>query len=417
MFAVRRQAAPAFFALQARRFLNLHEYQSKALLGKFGLNVQKGAVAANATEARQVAERLKTEGAKDLILKSQILAGGRGKGTLSSGLKGGVKICATPDEVEGFAKQMVGYKLITHQTGPEGQNVNKVLVHEGVDIVKELYLAIVLDRKYGGPVLIASKEGGMDIEEVAEKNPDAIHLFPVDIVNGMDKSTGLKVADALGFTSEAQKNEVAAQVEKLYKLFCDTDAVQVEINPFALTDTGDVYCVDAKINFDDNAAFRQRELFDQEDEDTKDPREAAAEKHALNYIGLDGNIGCLVNGAGLAMATMDIIQLHGGTPANFLDVGGSANKDQVAEAFRILQGDPQVKAILVNIFGGIMKCDTIASGILAAAQAVELKLPLVVRLNGTNVDLGRKILAESDVKCQVIDDLDEAAKAAVATLS
>eukprot|EP00916_Digyalum_oweni_P020244 GHVL01033774.1.p1 GENE.GHVL01033774.1~~GHVL01033774.1.p1 ORF type:complete len:389 (-),score=68.63 GHVL01033774.1:182-1348(-) len=376
-----------------------------------GIKVQKGKVAATAEEAFKVAKWLKDEGAVDLILKSQILAGGRGKGRLTSGLQGGVKICKEAKEVENHAKQMIGYNLITHQTDNEGQKVNHVLIHEGVDIEKELYLAIVLDRKYGGPVFVASQEGGVEIETVAEKSPDAIKMIPVDISTGPSQSDVEKVASYLGFEG-SHIGPVSDQIMKLYNLFIKCDATQLEINPLAVTDTkkGDIMCVDAKFNFDDNSFFRQKHLFEMEDTSTKDPREAAADSAGLNYIGLDGNIGCLVNGAGLAMATMDIIKLNGGSPANFLDVGGSATTEQVTEAFRILQADPKVKAILVNIFGGIMKCDIIAEGILEAARKVSLKLPLVVRLNGTNVNEAKKILAGSDLKCQVLDDLTDAAE-------
>ncbi|CEL94328.1 unnamed protein product [Vitrella brassicaformis CCMP3155] len=419
----RAPAAPGHQLHQQLRFLSLQEYQSKDLLRRYGINVQKGAVASTADEAFAVADRLKREGATDLILKCQILAGGRGKGTLTSGLRGGVKICSTPTEVRDFAKDMIGYRLITQQTDELGEEVNKVLVHEGVNIVKELYLAIVLDRSYASPVIVASTQGGMDIEQVAETDPDAIHVRPIDIDTGVSDNDARAIALALGFDDSCVP-KVSQQLKRLYELFVACDATQVEINPFAITDVAPdaVMCVDAKIAFDDSAKYRQQELFSMEDESLMDPREAAAHKAGLNYIGLDGNIGCLVNGAGLAMATMDIIKLHGGSPANFLDVGGGANRQQVAEAFRILQADDKVRSILVNIFGGIMRCDLIAEGIVQAAEEVELKIPLVVRLNGTNVEKGRRIIAErmvntdKKIDIQVIDDFEEAAKAACATI-
>eukprot|EP01066_Platyproteum_vivax_P010597 Platyproteum_vivax@DN4759_c0_g1_i1.p1 len=396
-----------------RRTLYLHEYLSKELMHKYDINVQKGHPAMDSDEAYEVAKWLKEEGARDLIVKSQILAGGRGKGQLSSGLKGGVKVCQEPEQVKEMTEKMIGYNLVTHQTGPEGQPVAMVLVHEGVTIEKELYLAIVLDRKYNGPVLVTCQEGGVDIEEVAARNPESISVIPVDIVEGMTHQHATAAAVKLGIP-EHQLYKVVPQIERLYRLFADTDATQLEINPLAITNLvkGDVMMVDAKINFDDNAKYRQEALFENEDDSMKDPREAAADAAGLNYVGLDGNIGCMVNGAGLAMATMDIIKLHGGSPANFLDVGGGAETDQVIEAFKIIQKDPKVKAVLVNIFGGIMKCDIIANGIIEAAKSVGLTLPLVVRLNGTNVDIAKKLLAESQLKCQVVDDLEEAAKTA-----
>ncbi|KAF8820757.1 putative Succinyl-CoA ligase [GDP-forming] subunit beta, partial [Cardiosporidium cionae] len=347
---------------EQRRFLNLHEYQSKKLLKDFGLIVQNGKVANSVEEAYTVAKDLKDNGAAELILKCQIKAGGRGKGHLTSGLKGGVQICTTPDEVQNFTKQMIGYRLMTHQTTKEGELVKQVLVHEGVNITKELYLAIVLDRAVNGPAVVASRIGGMDIEEVAREQPDAIAIFPININEGLTREACFKIAAQLGFATDftTYPSGVVDQIQRLYDLFIKCDSTQVEINPFAVTDKGadHVVCVDAKIQFDDSAAFRQKDLFSLE-----------------------------VNGAGLAMATMDIVKLHGGNPANFLDVGGGADATQVAEAFRILQSDNQVKAMFVNIFGGIMRCDIIAEGLVTAAQEVSLRVPLVV-----------------------IDDLEEAAK-------
>jgi succinyl-CoA synthetase beta subunit len=320
-----------------------------------------------------------------------------------------------------MAKAMLGHKLITKQTGPAGQLVSKVLVNEGITISRELYFAILMDRKYGGPVVVASTQGGMDIEEVAEKNPAAILTVPVDIAAGLQDAQADALAKQLGFTG-ALAAPARKQFHSLYKLFIGTDATQVEINPLAVggvagkpgSDT--VFAVDAKLNFDDNAAFRQAPIYAMRDKSMEDARDVAAEEAGLNYIGLDGDIGCMVNGAGLAMATMDIIKLRGGAPANFLDVGGGATAAQVTQAFKILTSDPNVKAILVNIFGGIMKCDTIATGIITAAKEVGLKVPLVVRLEGTNVEAGKALIKASGLNIIAANDLDDAAKKAVATV-
>eukprot|EP00922_Rhytidocystis_sp_ex-Travisia-forbesii_P028829 GHVS01042256.1.p1 GENE.GHVS01042256.1~~GHVS01042256.1.p1 ORF type:complete len:432 (-),score=98.47 GHVS01042256.1:244-1539(-) len=400
---------PAATAAIAVRHLHLHEYQSKDLLRRHTLTVQKGAVAATVKEVGEICRRLKREGAADLVLKCQVLAGGRGKGTLSSGLVGGVKVTSSVEQVEGFAKDMLGYRLVTHQTTARGELVKQVLIHEGVNITKELYLAIVLDRKVNGPAIIASQMGGMDIEEVAKRDPSAVKVFPIDVLEGLSVKLAEEVAAALGFAGR-QRKDVGEEVMKLYDMFVKCDATQIEINPFAITDDGRVYCVDAKIQFDDNAAFRQKELFGMEDKDLVDKREDAATAAGLNFVAMDGNIGCLVNGAGLAMATMDIIQLYGGQPANFLDVGGGSETHQIVEALKLLQADTQVKALFINIFGGIMRCDKIASGLVEAAKEVAFSVPLVVRLRGNNVDVARKILQDSDVKCMVVDDFDEAAK-------
>jgi len=395
-----------------KRYLNLHEYQSKSLMDSYGVRVQRGQVASTSEEAAQVAQRLHDQGAQELILKAQIHAGGRGKGHFDNGFKGGVKVCSKVDEIREYATKMLGHRLITKQTGPEGQLTQKVLVHEGVTFDRELYFAILMDRAHQGPVLVASPKGGMDIEEVAHNTPNEIYTQAIDIVEGIQDWQTEKIGKILGFTGEALK-DAQQQMKNLYKLFIGTDATQVEINPLVLTKNGKVYCVDAKIGFDDNAEFRQKKYFDMRDWSMEDPRDVKAAKYGINYIGLDGNIGCMVNGAGLAMATMDIIKLHGGAPANFLDVGGGANEKQVEEAFKLLLSDNKVEAILINIFGGIMKCDTIANGIVAAAQRVSLNIPLVVRLAGTNVDKGKKILNESNVKLATADDLDQAAEKAV----
>lgn len=421
------------------RFLNLHEYQSKTVMDKHGVNTQRGCVtslrlpatrrahsrslnsfsapAFTAAEARKVAEDIKKSSPNaDLILKAQIHAGGRGKGSFTNGLKGGVQVLSTPAEVEEMAAKMLGSTLVTHQTGPSGQPCNTVLINEGISIDNEMYFAILMDRAYNGPVLVASAQGGMDIETVAEETPEAIVKEPVDIVAGLQPAQTLRVAEALGFAKE-NIPKAQEQMSALYDLFLATDATQVEINPLAeghyVSEKQTVFCVDAKLNFDDNASFRQKEVYDMRDKSMEDPRDVQAEDAGLNYIGLDGSIGCMVNGAGLAMATMDIIHHHGGKPANFLDVGGGATADMVAEAFRIITSDPEVKTLLVNIFGGIMKCDVIAEGVVQAAKEVGLKIPLVVRLEGTNVDLGKTILNESGIDVITAEDLDDAAVKAV----
>mmetsp|Transcript_9631 Transcript_9631/g.14034 ORF Transcript_9631/g.14034 Transcript_9631/m.14034 type:complete len:444 (+) Transcript_9631:30-1361(+) len=401
------------------RHLNLHEYQSKELMNKYDVRVQKGFMAENSEEALSVANRLVAENAEELILKAQIHAGGRGKGHFDNGFKGGVKICCGADraqQVGELSKHMFGANLITKQTGPEGQLCQKVLVHEGISFDRELYFAILMDRAHNGPVIVASQQGGMDIEEVAEKDPNAIFTQPVDIKEGIQDSQTHYVATALGFEGEALK-DAQTQMKNLYNLFIACDATQVEINPLVETKDGKIFCVDAKINFDENAAYRHKDLFAMRDTSMEDPREVEASKSNLNYVGLDGQIGCMVNGAGLAMATMDIIQLHGGSPANFLDVGGGATEQQVEEAFRLLTSDNKVKGILVNIFGGIMKCDVIAQGIVNAARTLSLQVPLVVRLEGTNVDKGNEILANSGLPIITASDLDDAAIKAVAAIS
>jgi succinyl-CoA synthetase beta subunit len=401
------------------RFLNLHEYQSKELMAKFNVRVQHGYVANNEQEAREASETLKKQGAEELVVKAQIHAGGRGKGHFDTGFKKGVHIRAGENrvaEIAEAARQMFGHCLITKQTGPAGQKVLKVLIHEGISFDREMYFAILMDRAHNGPVMVASTQGGMDIEEVAHSNPEAIFTQPIDIEKGVQPSDTEKVARVLGFKGQ-ELVDVQEQMANLYKLFIASDATQVEINPLVVTKNGKVYCVDAKITFDDNAEFRQKPIYALRDTTMEDPREVEASKSSLNYIGLDGNIGCMVNGAGLAMATMDIIQLHGGKPANFLDVGGGANAKQVEEAFKLLQSDPNVKALLVNIFGGIMKCDVIAEGIITAAKNVGLKVPLVVRLEGTNVQLGLKLLQESGLPIITATDLDDAAIKAVKAIS
>jgi len=343
-------------------------------------------------------------------VKSQILAGGRGLGTFKSGLQGGVHICKT-EEVESLASQMIGETLVTKQTGPDGKPVNCLYIAKKMQLQNEKYFAILLDRGSGGPLVIACSEGGTSIEDLAEKYPDKIIKVPVDINTGITDDQAAQIVE--GLQVSGSQSEAAKQVKGLYNLFVESDCTMVEVNPLAEDPEGNLIAADAKLGFDDNAAFRQKELFGLKDDSQIDPREVAASKWDLNYIGLDGEIGCMVNGAGLAMATMDIIKLHGGTPANFLDVGGSAEKQQIVEAFKILTMDSHVKAILVNIFGGIMKCDVIAAGIVAAAQELDLKVPLIVRLEGTNVETGKKIMDESDMKIITAVDLDDAAKKAV----
>jgi len=394
---------------QPARNLSVHEYVSMSLLKEAGIPTPKFGVATTAAEARKIAEELDT---KDLVIKAQVLAGGRGKGHFANYPKGGVQLLYNADEVEAAAKGMIGDFLITKQTGAEGRICNSVMVTERKYTRKEYYLAFTNDRKFNGPVLIASTEGGVNIEDVAASNPDAIQTFPIDIIGGLSKEMALDIASKLHFPAEDQE-EVSETLIKLYNLFLSKDATMVEINPFAEDANGGYFCLDAKLRFDDNADYRQKEVFDQRDWSQEDPSEVEADKHNLNYIALDGDIGCMVNGAGLAMATMDIIKLHGGSPANFLDVGGGATATQVKEAFKIITSDPKVNAIMVNIFGGIMRCDVIAEGIIAAAQELKLSTPIVVRLQGTNVDEAKVMIGSSGMKILPVDNLDEAARLAV----
>ncbi|HEX8680361.1 MAG TPA: ADP-forming succinate--CoA ligase subunit beta, partial [Chthoniobacterales bacterium] len=361
--------------------MNIHEYQAKELLQKFGVATPPGKAARTADEAEQAARELGTD---DLVVKAQIHAGGRGKGTFQNGFKGGVHLCKSPAEARELASQMLGQTLVTHQTGPVGKVVSTVLVAKSVDIAREIYFAILMDRGTGGPMIVASTEGGVEIEAVAEKTPEKIIREPIDRLAGIQPYQTRKLAKELGFES-AQIKAASKLFDGLYRTFLGLDCSMVEVNPLVVTDKGEVLALDAKFNFDDNALYRHPEVAALRDTSEEDAREVEASKHGLNYIGLDGNIACLVNGAGLAMATMDIIKFYGGSPANFLDVGGSATEEQVTEAFKILVADKRVQAILVNIFGGIARCDVIAQGIIAAAKAVKLSVPLVVRLEGTNV--------------------------------
>ena len=389
--------------------MNIHEYQAKELLQKFGVATPPGKAARTADEAEAAARELGTD---ELVVKAQIHAGGRGKGSFTNGFKGGVKLCKSPEEARDLASKMLGQTLVTHQTGPAGREVKTVLIAKSVEIEREVYFAILVDRATGGPVIVASTEGGVEIEAVAEKTPEKIIREPVDRLAGLQPYQTRKLAKQLGFTSD-QIKPAAKLFDGLYRTFLSLDCSMVEVNPLVVTDKGEVLALDAKFNFDDNALYRHPEVAGLRDVAEEDPREVEASKYGLNYIGLDGNIACLVNGAGLAMATMDIIKFYGGSPANFLDVGGGATEEQVTQAFKLLVSDENVKAILVNIFGGIMKCDVIAQGIVNAVKAVNLPVPLIVRLEGTNVDAGKKILADSGLAVTTADDLGDAAQKAV----
>jgi succinyl-CoA synthetase beta subunit len=390
--------------------MNIHEYQAKELLQKFDVATTRGRVAATLDEAEQIAREL---GDIDIVVKAQIHAGGRGKGSFKNGFKGGVHVRKTPDEVRDVAAKMLGQILVTHQTGPDGRLVNKVLVAESADIAREIYFAILLDRATAAPLIVASTEGGVEIEAVAAKSPEKIVREPIDPLSGLQPYQARKLASQLGLESSQLKN-ASKLFDGLYRTFIAYDCSMVEVNPLVVTNKGEVLALDAKFNFDDNALYRHPEIAAMRDIAEEDPREVEASKHGLNYIGLDGDIACLVNGAGLAMATMDIIKFYGGEPANFLDVGGGATEEQVTEALKILIADKHVKAILVNIFGGIMKVDVIAQGIINAAKNIKLAVPLIVRLEGTNVERGKQLLKESGVELIAADDLADAAQKAVA---
>jgi len=379
--------------------MNIHEYQAKALLAKYGVAVPRGHVAYTPAEAEQKAREL---GGPVWVVKAQIHAGGRGKG-------GGVKVVKSLDEVTEVSKAMIGMNLVTHQTGPGGKEVNRIYVEEGCDIARELYLSVLLDRATSRITLMASTEGGMDIEEVAAKTPEKILRVAIDPASGMQPFHARRLAFGLGLEGK-QVGSATRFMLALYKAYIESDASLLEINPLVVTGSGELLALDAKMNFDDNALERHPDIMELRDETEEDAREREAARHDLNYIKLDGNIGCMVNGAGLAMATMDIIQLYGGSPANFLDVGGGATGERVTEAFKLILSDPDVEGVLVNIFGGIMRCDVIAEGIVVAAREVSLQVPLVVRLEGTNVDLGKKILAESGLPIVSSDDLADAAE-------
>jgi len=393
--------------------MNIHEYQAKELLAKFGVPVPAGFAAMSVEEA--VAASKKLPGPL-YVVKAQIHAGGRGKGKfkeLPPEAKGGVRLARTEDEVRAAAADMLGNTLVTVQTGEHGKQVNRLYVTDGVDIEREFYLALLVNRASGRIGMVVSTEGGMDIETVAHETPEKIHTIDIDPATGFMPHHGRAVANALGLTGDLAK-QAASTASKLYDAFLGTDAAQIEINPLAVTKDGKLMVLDAKVGFDGNAMFRHKDLMELRDETEEDPAELEASKYDLAYIKLDGDIGCMVNGAGLAMATMDIIKLNGAFPANFLDVGGGASKEKVTAAFKIILSDPAVKGVLVNIFGGIMRCDTIAEGIVAAAKEVELGVPLVVRLEGTNVEKGKEILNNSGLPIVSANDLGDAAKKIVA---
>ena len=393
--------------------MNIHEYQAKELLAKFGVPIPAGFAAMSVDEAVAAAGRLP---GPLYVVKAQIHAGGRGKGKfkeLGPDAKGGVRLARTADEVRAAAADMLGNTLVTVQTGEHGKQVNRLYVTDGVDIAHEFYLALLVDRATGRVAFVVSTEGGVDIETVAHDSPERIHSFDVDPATGFQPHHGRAVANALGLKGDLAK-QAQSVAAKMYEAFLGTDASQIEINPLAVTDDGKLMVLDAKVGFDTNALFRHKDLAALRDESEEDPAEIEASKYDLAYIKLDGDIGCMVNGAGLAMATMDIIKLNGMFPANFLDVGGGANKEKVTAAFKIILGDPNVKGILVNIFGGIMRCDIIADGIVAAAKEVNLQVPLVVRLEGTNVEQGKAILAGSGLAIVPANDLGDAAQKIVA---
>lgn len=379
--------------------MNIHEYQAKAILAHYNVPVPKGGVAYTPAEAESVAQKL---GGHLWVVKAQIHAGGRGKA-------GGVKLAKTLDEVTEYASKMIGMTLVTHQTGPEGKEVKRIYIEEGSNIAEELYLSMIVDRATSRVTCMASSEGGMDIEEVAEKHPEKIFMVGIDPVSGIQLFHIRKLAFALGIKKELQ-GKFAEFVTNLYRAFIEKDVSQLEINPLVITKENDIIALDAKFNFDENALYRQQDVVELRDEDEEDPFERKAAKFGLSYVKMDGNIGCMVNGAGLAMATMDIIKYYGGSPANFLDVGGGATKEKVTEAFKIILSDSSVEGILVNIFGGIMRCDVIADGVIAAAREVSLDVPLVVRLEGTNVELGKKMLASSGLPILPADNLADAAQ-------
>ncbi len=388
--------------------MNIHEYQGKQLLSKYGVAVPRGHVAYTVDEAVKAAQEL---GGKVFVVKSQIHAGGRGAGRFKENPdgKGGVRVVKSVDEVKANAAEMLGHVLVTKQTGPAGKQVKRLYIEEGCDIARELYLGMLLDRETSRLTLMASTEGGMEIEEVAHNTPEKIIKVAVDPATGIQPYHTRKLAFGLGLRG-GQIKSASKFIMALYKAFNDLDCSLVEINPLVVTGSGDVIALDAKVNFDDNALYRHPDVAELRDEDEEDPAELEAGKHELNYIKLDGKIGCMVNGAGLAMATMDIIKLYGSDPANFLDVGGGATKERVTKAFKIILADPNVEGILVNIFGGIMRCDIIAEGVVAAAREVKLAVPLVVRLEGTNVELGKKIMADSGLPIISADNLSDAAQ-------
>jgi succinyl-CoA synthetase beta subunit len=378
--------------------MKIHEYQAKAILARHGVPVPRGEITFAAGEAEGIARRL---GGQIVVVKAQIHAGGRGKG-------GGVKLAKSPEEAERLAREMIGMTLVTHQTGPEGRLVSRVLIEEGLQMTRELYVSLLLDRAAGKPVMMASAAGGMDIEEVAEKTPEKIVRVYIEPGVGIVPFEARQLGFAIGLDAP-QVNKFVRITAALYDAFVINDASLIEINPLVVTAAGDLLALDAKMNFDDNALYRHPELKELRDLAEEDPLEIEASKFSLNYIHLDGNIGCMVNGAGLAMATMDIIKLAGGEPANFLDVGGGANAEQIRNAFKILMSDKNVKAVLINIFGGILRCDVLAQGVIAAVKELGVPVPIVIRMEGTNVDEGKRLLKESGMKLTTADSMDEAA--------
>ena len=382
--------------------MKIHEYQAKSVLARFGVPVPRGEVTSTAHDAKAIAERL---GTSVVVVKAQIHAGGRGKG-------GGVKLAKSADEAETIARAMIGMTLVTHQTGPEGRIVGRVLIEEGLQMQRELYLSLLLDRAAGKPVMMASAAGGMDIEEVAATHPEQILREPVDPATGVIPFQARKLAFAMGLEAGPAVKMVKV-LESIYKAFIETDASMIEINPLILTKSGDLLALDAKVTFDDNALYRHPDLREFRDLTEEDPLEVEASKFSLNYIRLDGNIGCMVNGAGLAMATMDIIKLAGGEPANFLDVGGGANAEQIKNAFRILMADKNVKAVFINIFGGILRCDVLAAGVIAAVKELGVPVPIVIRMEGTNVEEGKRMLRESGLNFTTADSMNEGAEKVV----
>jgi len=410
-----RGLSPALFTptvdTQLRR-LNVHEHVGMEIFQRFGVNVPRSVVVSNLANVKSAYATLFPSGDGDVVVKAQVLAGGRGKGRFSNGFQGGVHMADSAEEAQTIAQKMLGSSLITKQTTEEGQPCHKVLMVERLYLRRELYLSILLDRETGGPMMVASTAGGMDIEDVAEKTPHKILKEPINIVDGPAPGQLKRLAKNLGFKAN-KIDQVEGMLEKFYNMFMELDATMIEVNPLAETSDGKVMVCDAKFNFDANAEYRQQSVFERRDTSQEDPREVEASQQDLNYIGLTGNIGCMVNGAGLAMATMDIIKLHGGDPANFLDVGGGASETQVQKAFEILNDDPNVKAILVNIFGGIMRCDIIANGMISAAKCIGLSKPVILRLQGTNVKEATAAIESSQFRMIMADDLDDAALKAV----
>ncbi|KAF2086601.1 succinate-CoA ligase [Saccharata proteae CBS 121410] len=394
---------------QQKRLLSIHEYRSAALLDSYGIGVPKGDVAKSGKEAEAIAKSIDGE---DMVIKAQVLAGGRGKGTFDNGFKGGVRVVYSAREASILADQMIGHKLITKQTGAGGRICNSVYIVERKFARREFYLAVLMDRASQGPVIVASSQGGMDIETVAKETPEAIITTKVDIHKGVTDEMARDIATKLGF-SEQCIEDAKDTIQKLYKVFSEKDATQIEINPLSETTDHQVLAMDAKLNFDDNAEFRQKDVFEWRDTTQEDADEVKAGENGLNFIKLDGDIGCLVNGAGLAMATMDIIKLNGGQPANFLDVGGGATPEAIKQAFDLITSDPKVTAIFVNIFGGIVRCDAIAKGLIAVVESMNLRTPVIARLQGTNMEAAQKLINDSGLKIFSIDDLQSAAEKSV----